>query len=121
MALADRILNLSTMRAATTDDESVGARSERRFRVLVFVATFALVAGAGLVYDFSRTAVYRATARLSVDPPHAAEDPVAKAQFALAEAQYMRRSDLAQAVARHLGAHPAADADGPARSPTAGE
>ncbi|MCC6531374.1 MAG: hypothetical protein IT531_02400 [Burkholderiales bacterium] len=78
-------------------------------RLLVFVLTFALVAGAGLAYDFSRTAVYRATARVSVDPPGAA-DQVARSQFAIAEAQSLRRSDLAQSVVRRLAAGETNDA-----------
>ena len=73
------------------------------FRVLIFVGVFVAVAGGGLIYDYSRPAVYRATSRLSVEPPAAADD-AARAQFALNEAQAMRRSELTQAVAAKLRA-----------------
>ena len=72
-------------------------------RVLLFVSVLVLVAGGGLIYDYSRPAVYRATARVAVDPP-GLNDAAAKAQFVVSEAQAMRRSDLMSLVAERIKA-----------------
>jgi polysaccharide biosynthesis transport protein len=65
------------------------------------MAVFIAVAGGGLIYDYSRTAVHRATSRLSVEPPGVSED-AARAHFAVSEAQAMRRSEYMTAVAARL-------------------
>ena len=72
-------------------------------RVVLFVCVLVLVAGGGLIYDYARPAVYRATARISVDPP-GLNDAAAKAQFVVSEAQAMRRSDLMTEVADRIKA-----------------
>ncbi|RPI44301.1 MAG: hypothetical protein EHM59_13200 [Betaproteobacteria bacterium] len=77
-------------------------RREARLRHIVFLLTFVVVAASGLAYNFSREPVYRATARLSVEPPGPVEDPLIKTQFALAEAQVLRGSALTQAAVTHL-------------------
>jgi len=71
-------------------------------RVTVFLIVFLLVAGGGIAYDYSRPPVYRASARLSVEPP-GVDDPTTKAQFAVAEAVSMRRSDILSTVVAQLG------------------
>lgn len=73
----------------------------RALRIALFLAVFILVAGGGLVYDYSRPATYQATGRLSVEPP-GVEDPALKSQFTISEAQALRRSELLQAVAERL-------------------
>lgn len=84
----------------TTPDDPAVERG-RKWRVAVFLGIFLAVAGGGLIYDYTRPAVYRATSRLSVEPP-GVDDPVARAQFAVSEAQALRRSDLMQLVAGKL-------------------
>jgi uncharacterized protein involved in exopolysaccharide biosynthesis len=71
-------------------------------RLVVFLAVFVAVAGGGVLYDYSRPATYRATSRLSVEPPAVTDDVAAKAQFAVSEAQALRRSELLQLVASRL-------------------
>ena len=79
-----------------------GSRARGRLlRIAVFLAVFVAVAGGGLVYDYSRTAVYRATSRLAVEPPGVSDD-AARAHFAVSEAQAMRRSEYMTAVAARL-------------------
>lgn len=70
-------------------------------RIGLFLAVFVLIAGGGLLYDYSRPATYRASARLSVEPP-GVDDPLVKTQFALSESQALRRSELLQVVAERL-------------------
>jgi uncharacterized protein involved in exopolysaccharide biosynthesis len=73
----------------------------RALRIALFLGIFLLVAGGGLIYDYSRPATYRATGRLSVEPP-GVDDPIAKSQFVVSESQALRRSELLQAVAERL-------------------
>lgn len=73
-----------------------------RLRLIVFLVVFAIAAGIGLTYDYSRPALYRATARLVVDPP-GVEDAVAKAQFAVSEALALQKSGVLAAMANALG------------------
>lgn len=75
---------------------------EGRLRLVVFLVVFAIVAGVGLAYDYSRTAIYRATARIAVDPP-GVDDATAKAQFAVTEALALQKSDILAATATSLG------------------
>jgi uncharacterized protein involved in exopolysaccharide biosynthesis len=84
------------------------AGQAQRIRAVLFLGIFAIVAGGGLLYDFSRPAVYRATARLSVDPP-GVDDAAAKAQFAISEALALRRSEFVDPVMKHLGAQNASE------------
>jgi len=79
-----------------------GPSGKRRLRVIVFLATFAVVAFGGLLVNFLRDPVYRATARLSVEPPGVVEEPAIRTQFALSEAQVLRSSTLIQAAAAKL-------------------
>ena len=72
-------------------------------RLLIFIGVLVCIGGGGLIWDYSRPAVYRATSRLAVEPP-GTTDEVAKSQFALNEAQAMRRSELIQSVASQLEA-----------------
>ena len=86
------------------DSRAEEARSPHKLlRVLLFVCVLVVVAGGGLLYDYSRPAVYRATARISVEPP-GVNDSVGKAQFVVSEAQAMRRSDLMGQVASRIKA-----------------
>lgn len=73
-----------------------------RLRLLVFLVVFAIVAGVGLAYDYSRPAVYRATARVAVEPP-GVDDATAKAQFAVTEALALQKSEILAATASSLG------------------
>ena len=68
----------------TSDSEDAGGDSKRvlLLRLLIFIGVLVCVAGGGLIYDYSRPAIYRATSRMSVEPPGAADD-AAKTQFAL--------------------------------------
>jgi uncharacterized protein involved in exopolysaccharide biosynthesis len=79
------------------------AARERRLRLLAFLSVLVAVAGGGLLYDYSRPALFRASARLSVTPPGGG-DALATAQFAVSEAQAIRRSEYMQAVERKLAA-----------------
>jgi len=79
------------------------AARDVRTRLWIFLGVFALVAGAGLLYDFGRPEIFRATARLSITHPGMGDDPVAKAQFAVNEAIALRRSEFVAEVARKLG------------------
>lgn len=79
-----------------------GSERVSRMRVTVFLIVFLLVAGGGIAFDYSRPAVYRASARLSVEPP-GVDDTAAKAQFAVSEAVAMRRSDIMSTVVEQLG------------------
>jgi len=81
-----------------TDDSPIRAG---RVRLLVFLVIFVIVAGIGLAYDYSRPAVYRATARVAVEPP-GLDDAAAKAQFAVSEALALQKSDILSAVANSL-------------------
>lgn len=85
-----------------TESDGVERKRHRVQRMLVFALVFLAVAGTGLVYDYSRPAVYRATARLAVEHPGTSEDPVARAQFAVSESQALRRTELIQGVAEAL-------------------
>lgn len=78
-----------------------------RVRFAVFLVVFAVAAGIGLAYDYSRPAVYRASARLSVEPP-GVDDAAAKAQFAVSEALALRTSEILTVVAQAAGV-PASD------------
>lgn len=82
----------------------------QRVRIAIFIIVFLLVAGGGLIYDFSRPAVYRASARLSVDPP-GIDDAAMKAQFAVSEAVALRRSEFVEPVMQRLGADRAGAAE----------
>ena len=73
-------------------------------RARVFLVVFLVVAGGGLIYDFSRTPLYRAQARLAVEPPDLGDDPVARSQFAVTEALAMKRPEFIESVNRHLAA-----------------
>jgi uncharacterized protein involved in exopolysaccharide biosynthesis len=74
-------------------------------RLAVFLTVLVVVAGSGLTYNYARDPVYRATARISVEPPPGAvEDPLLKSQFAMSEAQVLRSSSLLQAATAQLGA-----------------
>ena len=72
-------------------------------RISIFAAVLLCVGGGGLIYDYSRPAVYRATSRLAVDLPNAT-DEAARIQFALNEAQAMRHSELMETVVAKLSA-----------------
>lgn len=73
-----------------------------RSRLFVFLFVFVLVAGVGLAYDFSRPAVYGASARISVEPP-GVEDALAKAQFAVSEALALQKSEILTIVGNSRG------------------
>ena len=64
------------------DADERSHRANRR-RLIVFVLVFAVVAIVGLVYDFSRPAIYEATARLNFVPAPASATPGSTGQFAL--------------------------------------
>lgn len=91
-----------------------GSGRGQAWRIVVFLSVLVVVAGGGLAYDYSRPGLYRATARLLVEPPGNVEDPAAKARFALSEAQALRRSDLVHGIAQRLEAQGVSGADGAA-------
>ena len=72
-------------------------------RVAVFLTAFLLFAVSALVFNFSREPVYRAVARLSVEPPGVVEDQSTRTQFALSEAQVLRGSGLVKAAVEAFG------------------
>jgi len=86
-------------RVVNADSDSGGVN---RMRLTVFLLVFLLVAGGGIAYDYSRPALYRASARILVEPP-GVDDASVKAQFAVSEAAAMHRSDIMSKVADRLG------------------
>ncbi|MPZ47550.1 MAG: hypothetical protein GEV05_30165 [Betaproteobacteria bacterium] len=95
------MLRIGQQRTAPVFDQASGRGPV--LRIALFLGVFLLVAGGGLVYDYSRPATYHATGRLSVEPP-GVEDPVVKSQFVIAETQALRRSEVLQTVAQRLQA-----------------
>jgi uncharacterized protein involved in exopolysaccharide biosynthesis len=93
------VLRIGQQSAPLTIDPASGRA--RGLRIALFIGIFLLIAGGGLVYDYSRPATYRATGRLSVEPP-GVDDPIVKSQFVVSESQALRRSELLQAVAERL-------------------
>jgi uncharacterized protein involved in exopolysaccharide biosynthesis len=94
-------------------DELYGAdvRRANRRRLRVFLAVFLLVAVAGLVWDFSRSPEYRASARLQITPPvltladskDGAAPPTSEQAF-LTEVQTLSSRPLIEQVAARLRA-----------------
>ncbi len=94
-------------------DELYGAdvRRANRRRLRVFLAVFLLVAVAGLVWDFSRSPEYRASARLQITPPvltladskDGAAPPTSEQAF-LTEVQTLSSRPLIEQVARRAAA-----------------
>lgn len=86
-------------------------RRANRRRLIVFGAVFVIVAAIGLVYDFSRPAVYEATARLSLAPPTGqratdAAQAGAQATFLRDEVQFLTSRTLLATVWKGLQGAP---------------
>lgn len=103
----------SPLRTRVLDSEAAGHAN--RMRLFIFLMVFVVVAGLGLAYDFTRPAVYRGAARISVEPP-GVEDAAAKAQFALSEAAALQKPEIIAGIGRRLDSaapEPAVESIGP--------